>query len=107
MGKPTLANPGVSPSEFIGGRRQRGEVNHLSTHRNRKQVSDSASSGERTRNSLNRLGLLSRGRGTRHNGVDDQRKCVEKHTIERDSRVREDLNLQLGTRVMRDTRNLA
>ena len=34
-----------------------GEVNHLSTRRKRKQISDSVSSGERTRNSLNLQGV--------------------------------------------------
>ena len=54
----------VLPSEYIGRQGEPGEVNHLSTPRKRKQTSDSVSSGERTRNSLNRWGMLQRGRGT-------------------------------------------
>jgi hypothetical protein len=45
---------GLPCDESIVTRSERGEVNHLSTPRKRKQASDSASSGERTRNSLNR-----------------------------------------------------
>jgi len=38
----------------------------ISVPEGKENKSDSASSGERTRNSLNRLGLLNRGRGIRH-----------------------------------------
>jgi hypothetical protein len=49
MGKPGTSDV-VSPvSEYIGCRRERGEVKHLSTRRRRKQLSDSVSSGERKR----------------------------------------------------------
>ena len=53
-------NPSFDSSEDIpdanrGG--ERGELKHLSTRRRRKQVSDSASSGERTRSSPNRAGF--------------------------------------------------
>ncbi len=54
----------VLPSESIGRQGEPGEVNHLSTPRKRKQLSDSVSSGERKRNSLNHEGMLSWGRGT-------------------------------------------
>ena len=45
---------GLPSDEYIVGWSERGEVNHLSTPRKRKQNSDSDSSGERTRNRLNR-----------------------------------------------------
>ena len=49
MGKPGTSDV-VSPNaECIGVGGERGEVKHLSTRRKRKQVSDSVSSGERTR----------------------------------------------------------
>ena len=49
MGKPGTSDV-VSPgTEYIGVGGERGEVKHLSTRRKRKQVSDSVSSGERTR----------------------------------------------------------
>lgn len=51
---PSGGDPDVS-----GG--QRGELKHLSTPRKREQVSDSASSGERTRSSPNRLATAGRG----------------------------------------------
>ena len=44
---------GLLLDEYIVDESERGEVNHLSTPRKRKQNSDSDSSGERTRKRLN------------------------------------------------------
>ena len=55
MGKP--APLGASFSESIGEGSERRELKHLSTCRNRTRR-DSVSSGERTRNSLNRAGVI-------------------------------------------------
>ena len=49
MGKPGTSDVVSPASEYIGCGGERGEVKHLSTRRKRKQVSDSVSSGERTR----------------------------------------------------------
>ena len=53
MGKPSRWEHRLPRSEYIGSWSEPGEVNHLSTQRKRKQISDSVSSGERTRKSLN------------------------------------------------------
>ena len=53
MGKPTAGNTAVSCAESIGAGGEPGEVKHLSTG-GKKTISDSVSSGERKRNSLNR-----------------------------------------------------
>jgi hypothetical protein len=69
-------------------------VNHLSTWRKRKQVSDSVSSGERRRKSLNQLGYLNWGRGISHievTNVEVSQTDLERPTKERDSRVDENL----------------
>ena len=55
MGKPTWANPQVSLTEHIGQGREPGELKHLSNPRKRDH---SVSSGERTRNSLNRYAYV-------------------------------------------------
>ena len=52
MGKPGPEKLGSSTSEYIGGRSELGEVNHLSTRRKRKKI-DFLSSGERNGNSPN------------------------------------------------------
>ena len=59
MGEPGLEKSRSSAPEFIGGRSELGEVNHLSTRRKRKKI-DFLSSGERNGNSLNpgRFGVL-------------------------------------------------
>ena len=59
MGQPSPGNAGLSHTESIGVRGERGEVKHLSTPRKRNQVRDSLSSGERTGKSPNR-GRVSR-----------------------------------------------
>jgi hypothetical protein len=53
MGQPGAANPASFLAEFIGEEGERGEVKHLSTPRNRNQIRDSLSSGERTGKSPN------------------------------------------------------
>jgi hypothetical protein len=53
------------------------------------------------------LGLLNRGRGTKHNENESEEKGVEKPSKERDRRVSEAIKFKFGTRVMRDTRNPA
>ena len=53
MGKPSMCNDILPSGEYIACWGQRGEVNHLSNHRKRKQC-DSVSSGERTWKSLKR-----------------------------------------------------
>ncbi len=66
----------------------RGEVKHLSNPRKRKR-SDSVSSGERKRNSLNREDLSSRGCGTSTREADDELNTLERVARDRDSRVSE------------------
>ena len=51
MGQPTMLKTWY---HAFGRGGKRGELKHLSSRRKRKQVSDSVSSGERTRNSPNR-----------------------------------------------------
>ena len=58
MGKPSRGYVRLPASEFIGCRRERGEVKHLSTRRKRKQLSDSVSSGERKRIRLNHAHVI-------------------------------------------------
>ncbi len=53
MGQPNVGNAALLPAEHIGGRRQAGEVKHLSTPRKGNQR-DSLSSGERKGISPNR-----------------------------------------------------
>ena len=79
----------------------------ISVPEGKENNSDSASSGERTRNSLNRLGLLNRGRGIRHNENEREEKGVEKPSKERARRVSEANKFKFDTRVMRNTRNSA
>ena len=57
MGQPSPGNAGLSYTEYIGVRGERGEVKHLSTPRKRNQVRDSLSSGERTGKSPNSGGV--------------------------------------------------
>ena len=62
MRKLTMSNVMVSSSEYIARWGELGELKHLSTRRKRKKF-DSASSGERTRNSPNLRSSLLRGCG--------------------------------------------
>ncbi len=57
MGQPSPGNAGLSYTESIGVRGERGEVKHLSTPRKRNQIRDSLSSGERTGKSPNSGGV--------------------------------------------------
>ena len=55
-------------SEYIGEKEPTWGSEPSQYPEEKKTTCDSASSGERTRNSLNQLGLLNWGRGTEHNG---------------------------------------
>ncbi len=61
MGKPGLGNARSPHTESIGVWGEPGELKHLSSPRKRKR-SDSVSSGERKRNSLNPCRVIGRGR---------------------------------------------
>ena len=71
-------------------------MKHLSNRRKRKQISDSVSSGERKRNSLNREDLSSRGCGTLMWEVESELNHLESWAIDRDSRVHESLKPPRG-----------
>jgi hypothetical protein len=68
MGKPGGSYIPSSIIEYIGYRSERRELKHLSTCRNRNQLRDSVSSGERTRKSPNQT--LSGVVGARHGTID-------------------------------------
>ena len=70
-------------------------MKHLSNPRKRKR-SDSVSSGERKRNSLNREDLSSRGCGTLTWEVASELNHLERSAIDRDSRVRENSKTPRG-----------
>ena len=81
MGKPPSLEGCVS--EYIAYVGERRELKHLSTCRNRNQIRDTGSSGERTRFSLNRkefpcgvVGLLTTRRKTRQMAWKGQSKRV-------------------------------
>ena len=64
MGKPTAGNAAVRRAEFIGAREQTEGSETSQYLEEKKEIFDSASSGERTRNRPNRRRQLRRGCGT-------------------------------------------
>ena len=52
-GETHMSKPHVPPAEYIGMRREPGELKHLSSRRKRKKTIDSRSSGERNGKSPN------------------------------------------------------
>ena len=67
-GNPALRIAASLSTEYIGGEERTWGSETSQYPEEKKTTCDSASSGERTRNSLNQSGLLDWGRGTEHNG---------------------------------------
>ena len=105
-GETQLSNPQLLHTEYIGMQREPGELKHLSTRRKRKKIFDFLSSGERKGMSLNRSSNAS-GLRTAISESYGSGTVLGKPAIKSESLVHETRRQRAGSKVPRDTRNLA